>query len=123
MIRSYVQAHLDLLLLAVIRAEPGDGAAVIRHLRERSGGKFAPSSQSVYATLHHLERNRLVERYPEPRRYTLTSSGRRSLETKRKELDSFVAGVHAVLGQGGGAKARPTRAPAASPGSRSPRRG
>ncbi|GAA1321411.1 PadR family transcriptional regulator [Pseudonocardia xinjiangensis] len=122
MMRSYVQAHLDLLLLAAIRAEPGDGAAVIRHLRERSGGKFAPSSQRVYAALHHLERNRLVERYPEPRRYTLTNSGRRSLEMKRKELDSFVAGVHAVLGQGG-AKARPTRAPAASPGSRSPRRG
>ena len=117
MIRLHAQVHLDLLLLGVIRSAPGDGSAVIRDLRERSGGRFAPSTQTVYSALHRLERNRLVERaYPDSRRYTLTPSGRRSLETKRKEFESFVAGVHAVLERRPKpAGSRPTSRRAASP--------
>jgi Transcriptional regulator PadR-like family len=61
-LRVYVQAHLDLLLLAVIREEPGGGDAVMRRLRDTSGGRFTPSTQLVYSALHRLERNRLVER-------------------------------------------------------------
>jgi PadR family transcriptional regulator PadR len=95
---SYVRAHLDLLLLAVIRDEPGDATAVVRELRERSGGRFAPSSRLVYATLHHLERNRLVQLADTARRhYELTDSGRRSLATKRKAWESFVKGVQGVV--------------------------
>jgi DNA-binding PadR family transcriptional regulator len=44
-LRVYVQAHLDLLLLAVIREEPGGGYAVMRRLRDKSGGRFNPSAQ------------------------------------------------------------------------------
>lgn len=98
MVRLYAQAHLDLLLLAVIHAEPGDGAAVMRELHEHSGRRFALSPQLAYSALHRLERNRLVQRsYVEPRRYELTASGRRSLDTKRKEWESFAKGVQAVL--------------------------
>jgi DNA-binding PadR family transcriptional regulator len=98
MLQSNVRAHLDLLLLAVIRDEPGNVAAIMLELRERSGGRFAPPSRLVYAALHHLERNRLVQRsYADPRRYQLTDSGRRSLATKRRVWESFVKGVHGVL--------------------------
>ena len=102
MIRLYAQEHL---------------ALVMRELRERSGGRFKPSSQTVYSALHRLERNRLIERgYPEFRRYMLTTSGRRSLETKRREFESFVAGVHAVLEQRASpSKSRPTTRRAGSP--------
>ncbi len=97
MLRVYVQAHLDLLLLAVIREEPGVGDALMRALREKSGGRFAPSSQSVYRALHRLERNRLVERSGAERHYKLTASGRRSLATKRKEWDAFTKGMQLLL--------------------------
>jgi PadR family transcriptional regulator PadR len=98
MVRIYAQVHLDLLLLAVISAKPGDGAAVMRELRERSGGRFTPPSRTVYGALNHLERNRLIQRsYVEPRRYKLTDSGRRSLHTRRMEWESFATGVYAVL--------------------------
>ena len=40
---SYVQAHLDLLLLAMIRQEPRDVNSVNRELRERFGAKSTPS--------------------------------------------------------------------------------
>jgi PadR family transcriptional regulator PadR len=98
MVRVYARAHLDLLLLAVIHQEPGDGEAVMRELREQSGRRFTPSSQVVYSELHYLERNRLIRRsYVEPRRYMLTASGRRSLTTKRKEWESFAKGVQTLL--------------------------
>jgi DNA-binding PadR family transcriptional regulator len=98
MVRVFAQAHLDLLLLAVIRGEPGDGEAVMRELREKSSGRFTPSSQSVYSALHRLERNRLIQRSNvEPRRYVLTTSGRRSLNMKHKEWKSFAKGVQTLL--------------------------
>jgi DNA-binding PadR family transcriptional regulator len=98
MVRIYAQVHLDLLLLAVISTKPGDGTAVMRELREQSGGRFAPPSRTVYGALNHLERNRLIQRsYVEPRRYKLTDSGRRSLYTRRKEWESFETGMDAVL--------------------------
>ena len=98
MLESYVRAYLDLLLLAVIRDEPGDAAAVMRELRERSGGRFTPTSQLVYKALHHLERNRLVQHADIARRhYELTDSGRRSLATKRKAWESFMNGVQGVV--------------------------
>ncbi len=93
----YVQAHLDLLLLAVIREEPGAGGAVIRALHEKSGGRFTPSAQSVYPALHRLERNRLVERSAADRRYRLTPSGRRSLAAKRREWEAFAEGLRGLL--------------------------
>lgn len=98
MLESYVRVHLDLLLLAVIRDEPGDATAVTRELRERSGGRFTPSSRLVYAALHHLERNRLIQHSGTARRrYELTESGHRSLITKRKAWESFAKGVQGVV--------------------------
>jgi PadR family transcriptional regulator, regulatory protein PadR len=98
MLESYVRAHLDLLLLAVIADKPRNADAVMRELRERSGGRFTPSPQLAYKALHHLERNRLVQRSDkDPRRYELTDSGRRSLATKRRAWGSFVKGVQGVL--------------------------
>jgi DNA-binding PadR family transcriptional regulator len=98
MVRVFIQAHLDLLLLAVIGGKPGDGEAVMHELREKSGGRFTPSPQSVYSALHRLERNRLIQRPGvERRRYVLTASGRRSLNTKRKEWESFAKGVQTLL--------------------------
>jgi DNA-binding PadR family transcriptional regulator len=96
-LRVYVQAHLDLLLLAVIREEPGGGYAVMRRLRDKSGGRFTPSAQLMYPALHRLERNRLVERSGVEHGYRLTPSGRRSLATKRKEWEAFTKGVQMLL--------------------------
>jgi PadR family transcriptional regulator, regulatory protein PadR len=98
MFEMYLRVHLDLLLLAVIRDQPGNGSAVIRELRERSGGRFTPSSQLVYKVLHHLERNRLVRRSSaDPGHYQLAEAGRRVLRAKRREWESFVGSVEDVL--------------------------
>lgn len=98
MVRVHARAHLDLLLLAVVAGDPGDGAAVIREVHEQSGGRFTIGSGTVYPALHRLERNRLIRRPREnPRRYVLTTAGQRSLAAKQQEWDAFVQGVQALL--------------------------
>jgi len=95
---SYLHAHLDFLLLAMIRQAPRDAHSVRRELRERFGARSTPSPQLVYSRLHYLERNRLIRPLPaNPRRYLLTVSGQRSLDTRTREWDSFAKGTEALL--------------------------
>jgi DNA-binding PadR family transcriptional regulator len=95
---SYVHAHLDFLLLAMIRQEPRDAHSVRRELRERFGARSTPSPQAVYSRLHYLHRNRLIRPLPtDPRRYLLTVSGRRSVATRTREWESFAKVTEALL--------------------------
>lgn len=98
MVRVHARAHLHLLVLAVVRTRPGDYLAVIRALREQSGGRFQISTRAAHSALHYLERNRLIRRAPNDRRaYVLTASGERRLATKYDEWRSFVDGVESVF--------------------------
>jgi DNA-binding PadR family transcriptional regulator len=86
---AYVDAHLDFLLLAMIGQEPRDANGSVRD---------PPSPQLTYSMLHYLRRNRLIRRLPaDPRRYLLTMSGRRSLETRTRDWESFAKGTEALL--------------------------
>jgi DNA-binding PadR family transcriptional regulator len=98
---SYVRAHLDFLLLAMIRREPRDAQSVRRELGERFGARSAPSAQAVYSMLSYLKRNRLIRPLPaDPRRFLLTALGRRSLDTRIREWRSFTEGAEALLDGG-----------------------
>ena len=55
-----LKGHLDLLLLAAVRARPAHGYAVIDELRRRSGGTFDLPEGTVYPALHRLERGGLL---------------------------------------------------------------
>jgi DNA-binding PadR family transcriptional regulator len=95
---SYVHAHLDFLVLVMIGQEPRDAHSVRHELRERFGARSTPSPQLVYSMLHYLKRNRLIRPLPaDPHRYLLTVSGRRSLETRTREWESFAKGTEALL--------------------------
>jgi DNA-binding PadR family transcriptional regulator len=95
---SYVHAHLGFLLLAMIGQEPRNAHSVRRELRERFGARSTPSPQLVYSLLHYLERNRLIRPLPaDPRRYLLTVLGRRSLEMRTREWESFAKGAETLL--------------------------
>ena len=96
--QSYVHAHLDFLLLAIIRQEPRDAHSVRRQLRERFGARSTPSPQLIYSRLHCLKRNKLIRPLPaDPRRHLLTVSGHRSLETRTREWDSFAKETEVLL--------------------------
>lgn len=102
------RATLDLLILAAVHDGAGDGAAVIRLVRERAGGVVELGAGSVHPALHRLERNRLLHRAPGTTGYRLTPTGIRVLAGRRREFERRVRAVRAVLPAGDGDRPGPT---------------
>lgn len=98
-----LKGHLDLLLLAVLRAGPAHGYAVIEQLKQRSHGTFDVPEGTIYPALHRLERQGLIESEwsratGRPRRvYRLTRGGNRALGEKAKAWESFARGMAGAL--------------------------
>jgi DNA-binding PadR family transcriptional regulator len=103
--REQYSGHLDLLLLAALRARPLHGYAIIDEVRRASGNRFDYPEGTVYPALHRLEdggllRSRWGDVEGRHRRvYELTARGQKALEKQRSEWDRFAAGVQAVLEQ------------------------
>jgi PadR family transcriptional regulator, regulatory protein PadR len=103
MTRDPFSGHLDLLLLAALRAEPRHGYAVIDHVSRASGGRFAYQEGTVYPALHRLEADGLLRsRWSEVegrrrRVYELTPKGVKALDGRRRDWERFSHGVSSVL--------------------------
>jgi PadR family transcriptional regulator len=101
--REQYSGHLDMLLLAALRARPLHGYAIIDEVRRASGDRFDYPEGTVYPALHRLEEGGLLLSHwgdveGRPRRvYELTARGSKALEKHRSEWDRFAAGVRAVL--------------------------
>jgi PadR family transcriptional regulator len=99
-----VKGHLDLLLLAVLSAEPGHGYAVITQLRERTDGLLDLTEGAVYPALHRLEDLGYLasEWYPvngrRRRLYRLTPSGHSALARQRTEWQNLTQAIGNVIG-------------------------
>ena len=104
MTRDPFSGHLDLLLLAALRAEPRHGYAVIDHLRRASGGRFDYPEGTVYPALHRLEGDGMLRSSwseVEGRRrrvYELTARGAKTLDGRRRDWERFSRGIASVLG-------------------------
>ena len=98
-----LKGHLDLLLLAALRAEPAHGYRVVELLRERSEGLFELGEGTVYPALYRLERSGLLVSAWDSasgrkrRIYRLTPRGEKMLTTKRSEWRAFANAVKAVV--------------------------
>ena len=98
-----LKGHLDLLLLAALRAGPAHGYAIIEQLRSRSGGVFDLPEGTIYPALHRLERQGLISSQwsdasgRRRRVYRLKPRGRRALGEKAKAWRSFARGVTGAL--------------------------
>jgi PadR family transcriptional regulator, regulatory protein PadR len=92
-----------MLLLAVLRREPGHGYAVIQRLSEASDGAFDLPEGTIYPALHRLERKGLLESREvefEGRRrrvYAITSTGREALVEHLDEWRSFSISIGHTL--------------------------
>jgi DNA-binding PadR family transcriptional regulator len=97
------RGHLDLVLLGVLRDQPGHGYEVITSLRERSGGLFDRPEGSVYPALHRLEDQGLLASEWEAvggrrrRVYRLTRKGADALVEEQRDWRALVAAVDAAL--------------------------
>src|SRR5262245_42286584 len=98
-----LKGHLDMLLLAAIRPEPGHGYAIAERLRARSDGAFNLPEGTLYPALHRLERSgllssRWVEVSGRRRRiYQLTRKGERALTQQQGEWRDFSRAVESVV--------------------------
>lgn len=103
MAREQFSGHLELLLLAALRAEPLHGYAIIDRIRRTTDSRFDYPEGTVYPALHRLEddgllRSRWVDVDGRRRRaYELTARGRKALDGRRQDWESFTASVEAVL--------------------------
>ena len=99
-----LRGQLELAVLATLQGEPLHGYAIIRALRERSGGEFDVFEGTLYPALHRLEEAGLVKsRWATAtgrrrRVYELTKRGGRALADQRSEWRDFVRAFDALLG-------------------------
>jgi transcriptional regulator len=95
--------HLELLVLSALKAGPGHGYAIIRAIRQRSGGAFELLEGSLYPVLHRLERDGLVtsswsEVAARKRRvYKLSRKGRAALQAQERDWRRFERAMNLVL--------------------------
>jgi PadR family transcriptional regulator, regulatory protein PadR len=98
-----LKGHLDVLLLAVIEAEPRHGYAVKEALREGSGGRFDLPTGTIYPALRRLEEAGLIVGSwstvdgRRRRTYRLTATGRRRLHADRSNWQGFSTAITALL--------------------------
>lgn len=98
-----LRGHLDLLLLAAVRARPAHGYAIIENLRLRSGGNLNLPEGTVYPALHRLERAGLLKsRWSEAsgrrrRTHEVTERGITELRAQEQDWREFSRAVEGVL--------------------------
>ena len=103
MTRPVLHSPLDAMLLALLRAEPGHGYALIGRLREASGGAFDLPEGTIYPALQKLEAEGEVMSDWRPaggrrrRVYWLSERGRAALETGQARWRRYKAAVDAVI--------------------------
>ena len=97
-----LKGHLDMLVLAAVRAGASHGYAIIEHLRERSGGLFELPEGTIYPVLHRLESKGLLSSEwttggRQRRVYKLTRAGTSFFGEQRKSWSDFARAVRLVI--------------------------
>jgi len=96
--RLFDPGSLRLLMLALIGESPRFGYDIVKALRERTRGAYAPSPGSVYPNMRLLERGGLVvaESVGKRSRFLITEAGRACLRQSRVQLDEIEARLTAT---------------------------
>lgn len=105
--KSLQTGSTAMLLLKLL--EDGDlyGYEMIEMLSKRSGNIFNLKAGTLYPLLHQLEQQELVTSYQRQadsarvrKYYAITPKGKKQLQEKREEWDSFTSAVNQVLNGG-----------------------
>ncbi len=95
---------LELLVLKSLAAGPRHGYGIVEHLRVASGELLNVGESALYPALQRLLLNGWVkgqwglsDNNRRARYYTLTPTGRRQLDSERKEFTRMVSMVHRIL--------------------------
>lgn len=95
----------SMLVLRLLEEEPMYGYQMIKELEKKSENVFSLKEGTLYPVLHSLEQEGAVLSFereaPSGRKrkyYELTKYGRKLLEEKRQEWESYESAVNRVLG-------------------------
>jgi len=96
--RVFDSGALRLLVLSMIGEEPRHGYDIIKGLRQRFQGAYAPSPGAIYPILQMLEEAGLA--VPQAggfrKRYAITPAGSAYLESERQDLERILGQVAAA---------------------------
>jgi PadR family transcriptional regulator, regulatory protein PadR len=98
-----VKGSLQLLILHALSRDASYGYQIAKEIKTKSGDVLDFQEGTLYPTLHKLEKERLIEAYVaevdgrQRRYYRLTEAGERALNEERREWESYVQAVSAVL--------------------------
>jgi PadR family transcriptional regulator, regulatory protein PadR len=102
---EWKKGSAELLILALLQAQPRHGYEIGKLIEIRSGGTLHFHVASLYPLLYRLEKRgwiqgRWVEKANQRRRryYRLTAEGNRVLELQRKKWEEFVGAVGRIAG-------------------------
>lgn len=91
--RLFDGGDLRLVLLALIEQQPRHGYDLIREIKERTGGVYAPSPGVVYPTLTLLADMALIEEQAEAagrKAYAITEAGVAHLDEQREQVEALL---------------------------------
>jgi PadR family transcriptional regulator, regulatory protein PadR len=99
-----IQGTLDLLILKTVAHEPIHGYGIAQRILLTSKEILQVQQGSLYPALHRLQRKGLLKSEwkesgsgPMGKYYTLTASGRRTLQEEQDQWQRYAGAVAAVL--------------------------
>jgi transcriptional regulator len=98
-----LKGSLPMLILHILSQGPSHGYQIAKQIKQRSRGVLDFKEGTLYPTLHHLEKQRLLEVYDQEekgrtrRYYRLTEAGRGMLMSERAEWDRYSRAIDLVL--------------------------
>jgi transcriptional regulator, PadR family len=105
--KSLMAGSTTILILKLLDEKDMYGYQMIETLAQRSDDTFNLKAGTLYPILHNLARNGYVESYEKEegngkvrRYYHLTSKGKKILDEKRKEWNTFYSAVNRILDGG-----------------------
>lgn len=123
--KDLVAASSTPIVLAILAEGDSYGYAILKRVRELSGGAMAWTDGMLYPILHRLERHGLVESRWEKaetgrrrKYYRLTRAGREQLEDERRQwrtVDATLRRIWSKLADAAGDDERPLPFSPASP--------
>ena len=99
-----LQGTVDVLILRTLSWTEMHGYGISRWINDRSEGALAVEDAALYQALHRLERKGFVEsawktseKNHRAKYYTITSAGRRQLQSEIEELREYMGVLFRVL--------------------------
>src|SRR3954469_5691589 len=99
-----IQGTLDLLILKTVAHEPIHGYGIAQRILVTSKDILQVQQGSLYPALHRLQRKGLLKSEwkesgsgPMAKYYTLTASGRRTLQEEKEQWQRYAGAVAQVL--------------------------